>query len=179
MSNSNNQIKGNKNKKDFLTSKRTTICLFLIIFGAAFNIDHYLAKNLLSFPLIISTLCSFIGTYFAIPKLQSLKLKQIIRIEGPKKHQSKAGTPTMGGFFIITIGLIIGNIININNKSSNQLLLVSLLILTYMLIGLLDDWRSLRLHSNTGLKPKEKITLQSIAGILFFPINTISFKDGE
>src|ERR1700750_489119 len=37
-----------------------------------------------------------------IRKLQQLSFGQHIREEGPKSHQKKAGTPTMGGLLIIT-----------------------------------------------------------------------------
>ena len=50
---------------------------------------------------IISTLLGFV----IIPALRRLKFGQSIREEGPKAHQKKAGTPTMGG--LIFIGSII------------------------------------------------------------------------
>ena len=36
-----------------------------------------------------------------IPQLHKLKFGQSIREEGPKSHQAKSGTPTMGGIMII------------------------------------------------------------------------------
>ena len=36
-----------------------------------------------------------------IRKLQQFQIGQYIREEGPKSHQTKAGTPTMGGLLII------------------------------------------------------------------------------
>ncbi len=36
-----------------------------------------------------------------IPELHKLKFGQSIREEGPKSHQVKSGTPTMGGIMII------------------------------------------------------------------------------
>ena len=36
-----------------------------------------------------------------IPILHRLKFGQSIREEGPKSHQKKSGTPTMGGIFLI------------------------------------------------------------------------------
>ncbi len=38
---------------------------------------------------------------FVIPELHKLKFGQSIREEGPKSHQAKSGTPTMGGVMII------------------------------------------------------------------------------
>ena len=44
---------------------------------------------------------------FAIPMLRSLHAQQSIREEGPESHQAKAGTPTMGGAFMI-VALVVG-----------------------------------------------------------------------
>ncbi|MDU2159301.1 MAG: phospho-N-acetylmuramoyl-pentapeptide-transferase [Veillonella sp.] len=43
----------------------------------------------------------------AIPMLRSLHAQQSIREEGPESHQAKAGTPTMGGAFMM-IALVLG-----------------------------------------------------------------------
>ena len=45
-------------------------------------------------------LCVVIGPWF-IAKLRQLAIGQHIREEGPKSHQTKAGTPTMGGVLIV------------------------------------------------------------------------------
>ena len=42
----------------------------------------------------------FSGVYF-LPMLHRLKYGQSIREEGPASHQSKSGTPTMGGVMIV------------------------------------------------------------------------------
>src|ERR1700675_550701 len=36
-----------------------------------------------------------------IGRLRQLQVKQFIRAEGPRSHQAKAGTPTMGGILIV------------------------------------------------------------------------------
>ena len=38
---------------------------------------------------------------WVIRRLRELQIGQFIREEGPKSHQSKAGTPTMGGILIV------------------------------------------------------------------------------
>ena len=47
---------------------------------------------------------------FFIPELHKLKFGQSIREEGPKSHQAKSGTPTMGGIMII-LGITIGTLV--------------------------------------------------------------------
>src|ERR1700754_3829497 len=45
-------------------------------------------------------LCIALGPWL-IHKLREFQIGQYIREEGPKSHQKKAGTPTMGGVLII------------------------------------------------------------------------------
>src|SRR4029077_5707246 len=40
-----------------------------------------------------------------IRRLHELQIGQFIREEGPRSHQTKAGTPTMGGLLIVTVTL--------------------------------------------------------------------------
>lgn len=156
-----------RSSKDDSYGTITTIALVSIIFAATFTSDHHVANRLLSLPLLISTLISTLITQWGIPKLQALKLSQIIRKEGPKKHYNKAGTPTMGGLLIVPIGLIVGNLAAIKDGINHQLLALSFLTLSFMFIGMLDDWRSLSLNTSTGLRPKSKLALQTMVGILF------------
>ncbi|WP_269622052.1 phospho-N-acetylmuramoyl-pentapeptide-transferase [Prochlorococcus marinus] len=137
-------------------------------------------SSVLFIPLLISFIISTLIIQLIIPKLEKIKLHQIIRIEGPKKHHEKSGTPTMGGILIIPIGIIIGNLANLNNLSQGKLLAISFLTLGYMSIGLIDDWRSLTLNKNKGLTPIEKIFLQTIMGIIFiYFISTQGWLDSN
>ena len=63
--------------------------------------------------------------------------------------------------------MIIGSLISVQGDSSEQLLALGFITLTYMIIGGLDDWRSISLNKNTGLSPSKKMLLQSIAASLF------------
>ena len=67
-------------------------------------IYHILLAFVVTF--IITLVLGKIG----IPMLKSLHAQQSIREEGPESHQAKAGTPTMGGAFMmvaLTIGVAI------------------------------------------------------------------------
>src|SRR5512138_2606980 len=45
-------------------------------------------------------LCIVLGPWL-IDKMRELQIGQHIREEGPKSHQKKAGTPTMGGVLVV------------------------------------------------------------------------------
>ena len=59
------------------------------------------------FPALIAFVMQLILCPILIPMLHRLKFGQYIREEGPKSHQKKAGTPTMGGIAIM-LSLIVG-----------------------------------------------------------------------
>ena len=52
------------------------------------------------FAVLVGFIATFVLGFFVIPYLKKLKFGQTIREEGPKWHQGKSGTPTMGGIMI-------------------------------------------------------------------------------
>jgi phospho-N-acetylmuramoyl-pentapeptide-transferase len=134
------------------------------LLGACVLSDGLVANSMLTLPLVVAALISWGVTAWGVPKLRALKLGQVIREEGPKAHQSKAGTPTMGGLLVVPVGVLIGGLIT---PSDPRLLAVAAITLAYMAIGAVDDWRSLTKQTNTGLTPKGKLALQAGAALLF------------
>ncbi len=144
--------------------------LFVLILTACIFFDFYFKNSNLIIPFITSTLVSSIVTFIGIPKLKKLKIKQIIRDEGPKKHLIKEGTPTMGGILFIPTGIIMSNILYFNKDDYKNILILSFVIIFFMLIGFIDDFLSLKKQVNTGLKSNQKIILQSFISLLFIII---------
>ncbi len=155
-------------QKNYLSknNQASTIILIVSILIISFLIDIFNNSQLFT-PLIISTILSAVITYWSSNKLKKLKLNQIIRLDGPQSHLTKSGTPTMGGLFIIPIGIAIGNIFNFNENISKDLISISFLTLAYMTIGIFDDWQNFTANQNTGLKAKDKLTLQIIMATIF------------
>ena len=104
-----------------------------------------------------------------IPALHALKAGQSIREIGPKWHQVKSGTPTMGGimFIVPTALLVIFCDLPALRDGVYDHLLVLGLALVYGLIGFLDDFVKVRLHRNLGLTALQKLLLQLAAALLF------------
>lgn len=125
----------------------------------------------LLFPFLISALICALCGMLVVPLLQKLKTGQIVQEDGPQAHLKKAGTPTMGGIFFVPVAVILAGVwVNFTTKevtSSPELIAVSLLTLSYGLIGWIDDWQILRRKSNKGISPAMKLTLQVIFGSLF------------
>lgn len=126
--------------------------------------DARLANSHLTLPFVVSALVSAGVAAWGVPRLRTLKLGQVIRQEGPQGHQSKAGTPTMGGLLVVPVGVLVGGW---TSPGDPRLLAVGAVTLAYMAIGAMDDWRSLTKRTNTGLSPRGKLALQALAAVLF------------
>ena len=112
---------------------------------------------------IISLVIGLVVGHFMIPILHKLKFGQSIREEGPKSHQKKQGTPTMGGIlFMVTV--IVTLVVMGQFNGVTWFVVVSAML--FGLIGLTDDAIKIVMHHNEGLTPKQKIALQLIAAIL-------------
>lgn len=116
-------------------------------------------------------LASIFGLMFTIaatpPWIQYLKqlgYGQTIRSQGPRRHRTKSGTPTMGGVVLVVATL--GATVLLARGSSETLIALGLMI-GYALIGLEDDWRKAVKKQSLGLKAREKLLFQIVlAGLL-------------
>lgn len=103
---------------------------------------------------------------FGINILKNIHAKQSIREDGPQNHQSKAGTPTMGGIFIL-LSLIIVSLIYIPHNA----VLATMIVLTvgHGLLGFIDDFIKAFKKRNLGLTAKQKLLGQIIlCGIFIY-----------
>jgi phospho-N-acetylmuramoyl-pentapeptide-transferase len=108
-------------------------------------------------PLIIGFFFAIVLGPIFIPILHKLKFGQNIRKEGPKSHQKKSGTPTMGGliFFISTAAAIL--ILGQKFMSKDMIILYSFL--AFGFIGFLDDILKIIHKDNLGLRAAQKMIL--------------------
>ncbi len=115
-------------------------------------------------PFAICTIASGLLGYWVIPMLRRFKAGQFIREDGPQAHLKKAGTPTMGGIFVVPVALLFAVVAS---GFSPQVLAAAGLTFAYGFIGFLDDWLILRDRSNKGISPKLKLALQVGFGAVF------------
>lgn len=119
-------------------------------------------------PLVGCVLTMILGK-FVLAELRKLKAGQEIRQDGPTWHNSKAGTPTMGGIaFILGSGIAAfacGWQQMVNGEFAH--LYVYLFALCFGLIGFVDDYRKVRQHQNEGLTARQKFILQLAAAVVF------------
>lgn len=108
---------------------------------------------------------------FFIPELHKLKFGQSIREEGPKSHQAKRGTPTMGGIMII-LGITLGTVAAA--PLNTEILLALFIMLGHFVLGFLDDYIKVVKKRNLGLKAKQKMLGQIIIAVVTMIIGTRS-----
>lgn len=106
---------------------------------------------------------------------------QEIRVEGPQSHQSKRGTPTMGGVAIVGamwIGYLVAHLLVSEHPVSASALLVLVLTTVLGLVGFTDDLIKIRRQRNLGLNKTAKLVGQLLAALVF-GVLAMRFANGE
>ncbi len=103
---------------------------------------------------VAAVILTWIAGRLILPLLIRRKVGQTIRAEGPKKHLSKAGTPTMGGLmFIIAMLLLV--VLFCQDRPELWVWLFSFL--AFALIGCCDDLLKVVFHRSEGLTVVQKL----------------------
>ncbi|AXM87978.1 phospho-N-acetylmuramoyl-pentapeptide-transferase [Anoxybacillus ayderensis] len=104
-----------------------------------------------------------------IPFLRRLKFGQSIREEGPKSHQKKSGTPTMGGLMIL-LSLSITTFVmsDLFFERTAQTYLLLFVTIGYGLLGFVDDFIKVVMKRNLGLTSKQKLAGQLFIALVFY-----------
>jgi len=107
-----------------------------------------------------------------IQVLRNLKIGKQIRIEGPQRHFTKLGTPTMGGWlFVIPVLLITGmlNLVSIVSELTvlgRSVLLPMAVMFAFALLGAVDDWLGVRGgRRGEGLRGRWKFLAQTVLAL--------------
>jgi phospho-N-acetylmuramoyl-pentapeptide-transferase len=95
--------------------------------------------------------------------LRSRQIGQSIREEGPRAHQAKAGTPTMGGV-LINLAIVVPTILFADLTNRYVWVALGATVLA-MAIGVGDDWRKVSRKQNRGLTGRQKLALQAVIGL--------------
>ncbi len=98
-----------------------------------------------------------------IRALAALQIRQTIRAEGPERHLTKAGTPTMGG--VLIVGSFTVSTLLWADLGNPYVWTVVLVTLAYAGIGFADDWLKVRRRQSLGLTARQKLLLQAMCGL--------------
>ena len=121
-------------------------------------------------------LCIALGPWL-INKLRQFQIGQYIREEGPKSHQKKAGTPTMGGVLII-ISIVVPTLMWADLRYPYVWVAIAALI-GYGWIGFMDDYAKVTRRRNLGLTGRTKLIYQFLMGFIFTTLLLWMRSDGQ
>jgi len=126
-----------------------------------FNVFRYITFRAL-IAALTSLLISFLFGPFLLRRLVEHQIGQHIRPDGPERHLTKAGTPTMGGtlilFSLVLATLLLADLTNV------YVWVVLLVTLGFAAIGFADDYRKLKFANSKGLTPRAKFGWQFAIG---------------
>lgn len=126
----------------------------------------------MSFGLILASISFLMVVFWGGPYIGLLKRWRIgkrIRIDGPSGHQTKMGTPTMGGALItipvilITLALNIYNLIGDNTVLGRSILVPLGVMIAYGVLGAFDDWAGVKgMRRGEGFTARFKMEIELV-----------------
>lgn len=123
----------------------------------------------------LTSLSFILAVIWGPPLLRILKhynIGKVIRIEGPERHFSKMGTPTMGGVMIILPVLLVTILLNsvslIGPTVLGRSILLPLGVLVfYAILGMVDDWEGVRgPRRGLGMRARTKFLVQLLFALI-------------
>ena len=135
---------------------------YLTQFYSFFNVFSYLTLRA-----IISTLTALMISLYFGPKLirylQTIQIGTTVRDDGPESHLSKSGTPTMGG--ILILASIVISVLLWADLSNVYVLVVLFVVISFGVIGFVDDYRKVIRKDSNGLIARWKYFWQTVIGL--------------
>ncbi|MBL8140426.1 MAG: phospho-N-acetylmuramoyl-pentapeptide-transferase [Acidobacteria bacterium] len=126
------------------------------------NVMRYITFRTAAASLTALALSLLLGPWM-IRRLREFQIGQVIRTEGPKSHQAKAGTPTMGGLLILVAALVPTLLFA---DLTNPYIWIAVLSTTlFGAIGFLDDYLKVTKRSHHGLIPRYKMGGQIVVAL--------------
>ena len=126
----------------------------------ALNVFRYITVRTALASLTALLITLVLGPW-VIQRLRELQIGQFIREEGPKSHQTKAGTPTMGG--VLIVGSTVIPTLLWGDLENSYVWLALFTMVTFGAIGFVDDYSKVVKKRNLGLTGVSKFFLQTLA----------------
>ncbi|HSO27587.1 MAG TPA: phospho-N-acetylmuramoyl-pentapeptide-transferase [Anaerolineales bacterium] len=127
------------------------------------------------FPVALAGVSFMLTVIWGPPLLRILRYFKVgkqIRVEGPERHFSKLGTPTMGGVMIILPVVLITTLLNAGSMmgltlTGRSVILPTGVLVGFGLLGAIDDWAGLRGKRRAiGLSARTKLIVQLVMALV-------------
>ncbi len=130
---------------------------------SGFNLFRYITFRM-AYATVTAMLISFLFGNLFIEMLKRYQVKENIRVDGPKTHLAKEGTPTMGGLLIL-VAIIIPSIFwaDLTNRYIQLILMVTL---SMGALGFMDDFLKAKRKERKGLVARKKFAGQVAIGLI-------------
>jgi len=135
---------------------------WLTRYNHTFHVFQYITLRCILATLTALAIALFVGPAM-IKRLSKYQIGQTIREEGPKRHFSKAGTPTMGGALILVAVTLC--VLLWGDLSNRYIWVILAAMLGFGLIGFIDDYLKLICKNSEGLRARYKYLWQSLIGL--------------
>ncbi len=139
-----------------------------------FNLFQYISFRTAG-AMVTALVTAFLAGPPVIRWLERKGWGEVVRMEGPKSHLRKAGTPTMGGL-ILLIAILLPTLLWA--RLDTAYVQIAALVTAWMgAIGFTDDYLKVVRHESRGLIARHKLTWQMILGlalgtvILLYPLS--------
>jgi phospho-N-acetylmuramoyl-pentapeptide-transferase len=143
--------------------------VYFLVFHAPPRLAHFL--NVFRYITVRTAMASITAMVlglllgpWVVRRLRQMQVKQFIREEGPRSHQSKAGTPTMGGILIVAATVL--PTLFWADLENSYVQLATFGILAFGAIGFADDYSKVVRRRNQGLSGRSKFSLQILVSLV-------------
>ncbi|MDP2497027.1 MAG: phospho-N-acetylmuramoyl-pentapeptide-transferase [Candidatus Palauibacterales bacterium] len=127
-----------------------------------FNVFQYITFRSAG-AMVTALLVAFVVGPSVIRWLEDRGWGQVVRLEGPKSHLEKAGTPTMGGIIILAATLIPTLLWA---RLDDRYVQIAMVVTAWMgAIGFVDDYLKVVRHKSRGLIAGQKLVGQMVLGV--------------
>jgi phospho-N-acetylmuramoyl-pentapeptide-transferase len=118
---------------------------------------------------LVALVVSLVGTPAVIRLFRRQGYGQEIREDGPQTHQTKRGTPTMGGVVILgatVLGYGLAHLFTLRGFTASGLLVLMVMV-GLGLVGFADDYIKIRKQRSLGLTARTKFIGQLLVAVVF------------
>lgn len=115
----------------------------------------------------IALAVAMLGTPLLISWLRNRGIGQQIREDGPERHLTKAGTPTMGGVAIIGSAVVGYLVSHIETTFTTRGIVATITVCAAAGVGLIDDWIKVNRQRSLGLNKRAKAGGQFVLALAF------------
>jgi len=141
--------------------------LYHLLFPMAEHFGGFNVVRYITFRTAAATLTalfvSFVLGPWVIRRLAALRVGQPIREIGPD-HQSKEGTPTMGGLLILLS--LMGSVLLWSDLTNRLVWIVLGLTAGYGVLGFIDDYKKVTEGSSAGISARTKLFWQVLLAVI-------------